>query len=325
MTLAPARCRGFTVVEREARINGAETEIAALNARLALPILKGKGRQQLATRRRFLMERNARDRRAIANGGREAPPRSRKAPDWTRVDDARLIALIEDHRSYAEIAPELHRSAGAVERRAGRIDAILTRANGRTVLQTAALLGIDWHAVAWWISQGWLKAQDAGLNYGARIVEHEELLRFLAEEDYWHVWKPARITDNAMREWAIEERRGLTYLTTGQAADRLYLTHYRVNQLIREGHIRAVKHGPNWLIRSDWLPAEWTPDRHRHTRRAYTDRDRAMVGRWWGKRPATWIAARLGRADGSVHRLASLLGLPKLGHGVWKRHQEATP
>jgi len=316
-----ARRLGFTVAERQARISEGLAEIAAIEARL--PRLRGKARQQAADRRAYLVNRNGRDLRAIGNGGREAPPKAAKMPDWTARDEQRLVELVEAHRPYTEIAARLHRSVCTVIARAGALDARLSRASGRSILQTASLLGLDWHAVNWWIARGWLKAEDAGLDNGAQIVEYEELLRFLADETHWHLWEPARIADEAMREWAIEERRGLEFLTTAQAGERLFLTHFRVNQLIRAGKIRAVKRGANWFIRSDWLPAEWMPDRGGYKRRAFTDDERAFVCCWWGQRPATWIAAQLGRPDSSVGKLARECGLAGVGRGAWKR-QSAT-
>jgi excisionase family DNA binding protein len=267
------------------------------------------------------------DRTAIAVRGRAealglCPP---KAPNWTRAEEFRMVGMVADHRPYREIAVALGRSDGQVRQRCAKLKASVTKANGRTITAVARLMGVDQKAVAWWVAEKWLRAADTGTRMGKgplRIVEHDWLLRFLADERHWHLWEPERIAEPDLREWAIEQRAGVRFLTTGEAGERLGLTHYAVNQLVRQGRIRAVKRGPNWLIRSDWCvyPA-WLP---RTRGRALTDADRAYIARQWGKRPATWIAKRLGlKSEISVLNAAKKLGLPPVGRGYWKKKEVA--
>jgi hypothetical protein len=191
--------------------------------------------------------------------------------------------------------------------------------------------------VAWWIREGWLRAVGPGTRLGRgvlRLVEEEDLTAFLSDEALWHLWEPSRITDIALRDWALEQRRGLVFLTGAQAGDRLGLSHHRVNQLIHKGRLRAVRRGGagqavrrraterplggNWLIRSDGLvvaPSSLTKTKGRRI----TADDRRLIRRWWGRVPATWLARHLGlKSDGQLHKAAREMGLPPIGRGYWR-------
>lgn len=247
-----------------------------------------------------------------------------RAPAWTVEDEDAIARGLECHKPYREIARALGRTEIAVRDRAARLGVNTRNTNGRTVRATAVLLGVDWHAVGWWIRQGWLRAHRTGLLSGKgqqRVVEYEDLLAFLEDSSHWHLWEPERIGDAGLRLWTAEMRAGVRYLTTGEAGDRLGLTHYTVNGLIRQGRIRAVKRGANWLIRQEdcvypaWLPRPKGPP--------LTDEQRAFVRCWHGLRPGTWIAERLGCSDEAVYLAVRQLGLQGLGRGYWKRKRRS--
>lgn len=247
--------------------------------------------------------------------------RIRRAP-WTPEEENTLMAELEAHRPYRAIAKILGRTECAVRSRASLLGIAARNANGRTVCAVGRLLGMDSHAVAWWIAEGWLVAHGTGLQMGRgemRVVEHDDLLTFLENSAYWHLWEPCRITNKTLQDWATEIRAGVYYLTTAEAGARLGLTHYAVNSLIRQGRIKARKRGANWLIREeDCIYPEWLP---RPKGPPLTDEQRDFVRRWHGKRPDTWIAKRLGCSDQAVYDVVQQLGLPRLGRGYWKRKQ----
>lgn len=240
---------------------------------------------------------------------------SHKAPNWTADDDARIPELLERHWSYARIARKFGRTEHAVRARCELLGVSATSANGRAVAQVAKLLGVDSHTVGRWCDQHWLRAYDTGcmMHRGPiRVVEHEDLLAFLEDGAHWHLWQPARIRDSALREWAEELRAGVCYLTAAEVGDRLGLTHYRVNQLINDGKIKAVKYGPNWLVRESDCVYPVGGLHHRHGPAA-TAQEVDYIHDCWGREPAVRIAQTLGRSDAFVHKNARRLGLPRLG------------
>lgn len=256
---------------------------------------------------------------------------------WTRAEEFRLLELLEAHHHYAAIAPLLGRTEQAVrDRCAQKLGVAMTRSNGRTVTATARLLGVESKTAAWWIKEGWLGASGPVTRMGngqVRIVEEDDLMTFLGEENLWHLWEPARITDPALRDWATAERRGLVFLTARQAGARIGLSFHRVNQCINRGQIKAVRpggalrprgvqrsRGGNWLIRSDWLHYPEPRSRRAVPKTPpVSESERRLIRRFWGVVPASWIAIRLGRSGSAVCKTASSMGLPPMGRGVWKQ------
>lgn len=159
-------------------------------------------------------------------------------------------------------------------------------------------------------------------------VEYEDLVRFIEHEDSWPAWNPDRITDSALREWAGELRRGLRFYTTTQAAPILAITPLGLQKAIREGRVKAIKCGPNWYIRSDWLKPMGQTKRPQAGRRSLAPEDLVVIADRWGKVPVVEIAASLGFGrSATVHKHAKRLGLPPIGRGYWKivrAHQKAT-
>lgn len=242
---------------------------------------------------------------------------------WGRAEEFRLMTLLEAHTPYPQIAAQLGRTEQAVRDRCALLGIAITRASGRTPSAVAKLLAVDSKCVAWWIDEGWLRVSGPHTAMGngvLRVVEDDDLTAFLEEERYWHLWEPERITEPPLRDWATEQRRGLVFLTTGQAADRLCVTHFRVNQMIHRGTLRAVRRGRgNWLIRSDWcVHPDYSPVRPKG--RFLNDDDRRVIRRWWGRVPANWIALKLGfKSEQGVLNEGRRMGLPPVGRGYWLR------
>lgn len=235
--------------------------------------------------------------------------------NWTPQQETRLGELLDAHRPYAEIAREIGRSYNAVVIRCKRhLGERLSYANGHTINQVAELVLGSHHnqkTVAWWCAQGWLRCHPSGLDRNIRVVEHDDLLAFLGDERYWHLWEPERITDSALREWATETRGGVRFLTVSEAAKRLCLTTRAINRRIREGKLRAVRRG-NWLVREDWCVDVEPQPRQGQTVRRFTDRERATIRRVWGTVTLPDLAARMNRSTSSVYGSARRMGLPAL-------------
>lgn len=245
---------------------------------------------------------------------------------WSKAEDGRLIELLERHLSWNEIVAEMGYSRSTCQARAHTLGVSFRTANGYALQAVARLMGVDHHVVARWIRLGLLLVHRTTQRTGRgcyQFADHDDLVAFIETESAWHHWEPERITDLALREWATELRRGLRFLTTTEAAPLLCMTPLGVQVAIRDGRLRAVRRGEvgdRWLIRSDWIrepdrkSLKGQPKAPRHT-----SEDLALVRRWWGKRPGTWIARQLGRgSDAGVHALARRLGLPRLGRGYWK-------
>jgi len=244
--------------------------------------------------------------------------------NWTPADEARLAEMIDDHRSYAEIAKALGRTECAIRLHCKRRGMPLSKAAGMTINRVGRLLGVDPKAVSWWCNERWLKAHDIGMHVHSgwvRVVEMDDLLAFLERERYWHLWRPERIRDSGIREWATELREGVRFLTVGEVAERLCCTVSWVSELIRRGRLPAVRRG-NWLVRErDCRYPEHQSPKGRKRAPSLTERECALVRRYWGKWPATTIARFLGRSAYSkaVYSAAERMGLPRLGPGYWQR------
>ena len=252
----------------------------------------------------------------------------KKSPRWTPAEEQRLIDMLEAHRSYEQIARSLGRSVQAVVIRAKHLGICFTRANGYTMTAVSRLMGTDNHAVLWWARQGWLRARRTQQRQGAHrmwIASHDNLLRFLADERYWHLWEPGRIADLALREWTAEQRRGLTFLTVGEVGRIVCVSPYTVSNWVRKGWIEAVRRGPNWVVRSDRVRyPEYAERRGRPKAPAFTAEDAAFVREWWGRIPATEISVQIGRKPSSgIYALAKRLGLQAVGRGHWRQQRAA--
>lgn len=247
-----------------------------------------------------------------------------KEPRWTAQEEHRLVEMVEQHHSFSAIGRTLNRSVGAVRIRAVRLNVShLFAGIGKPINSMALVLGVDSKTVTWWVNRGYLKAHDAGTERRSRgrqrIIEWDDLEAFLENEEHWCLWEPERIKDAGLRAWTREMRAGITFLTIGQAAERLCVTHFTVNRAIREGRLRGYRGKPNWMVRSDHC-IMW--DRKTPAPRQYaTIEDMAFIERWWSLQPATWIARRINKTPMLVSLTATRMGLSGVGRGYWKQRQ----
>jgi len=179
-----------------------------------------------------------------------------KPPEWTPAEDARLLEMLEDNRSYKQIAKALGRTEVAITLRCNRNDIPrLSKASGMTARAVARLMGIDEHVPKKWIAKDVLKGTHYPMK-GSRPywrIEEEDLIAFLENEEHWHLWIPAKMKDLAWREWAQEMREGVEFVGTRETARILGWCRETITRRVLRGQIPARKLGFNWMIRKSDL------------------------------------------------------------------------
>lgn len=250
-----------------------------------------------------------------------APVRARRAK-WTAEDLLHLEELIEQGLSDLAIGKRLGCTAIAVQV-ARKRNKIAPRQ--RALLSARAVaerLGVACSkTVTRWIERGFLKArkgQRAGPNR-MWYVSEDGLQRFLEDRSTWALWDPTRITDLAWREWAMDMRRGVRLLTTGQVGRRLGFTDRAVSSWIRQGVLPAQRRG-NWLISEVDLDGFVPPcevPRKGQARRPFTiAEDTVIRQRMAERKPVAAIARELKRSISPVYRRVQYLGLPLHGRAA---------
>lgn len=125
------------------------------------------------------------------------------------------------------------------------------------------------------------------------------------------MWRLDRIVDPGLRALA-EQQPPERYLTPGEVADRLFVTHNAVNNWIWEGILPAVRYG-NWMVPESALEGFVPPGQREKTgrvRRYTTDEEQVILAERAAGKSFREIAAQLDRSSGSVcsrwHRLQKL-------------------
>lgn len=224
----------------------------------------------------------------------------------TKLTAKQRIDLAEQVRRGVSLRL-LRRSWHVTER---RIKAIYEAESGRaysersvrfTLADIDRLLGTRDKQAEHWQAVGALSALHSGYRT-PRSVDRDELERFLADWRYWPDWRPERITDEHIREWAIEMRAeaGET-LTTTQVAERYVVSRDTVKQWCQEGRIPATAVSQSlkrhrWVIRAadltGWVPPSST-SKAGYTRRRWQPSEHIIIGRL--------------RAAGALHREIGLV------------------
>lgn len=174
-----------------------------------------------------------------------------RPPRWTARDLDRLDVMLEQGWADELIARKLKRTVTAINLQRKRRGMASRSARLMSARRVAAMLGVGCaKRVVTWITRGYLAGKQGPMRGPHRQwqVTEEAVWAFIEAPDHWHRWDPERIPDRDLREWAIEVRAGVRFLTTGQVAWRLYVTDRAVNDWIRAGLLRAVRCG-NWLVR----------------------------------------------------------------------------
>jgi excisionase family DNA binding protein len=106
--------------------------------------------------------------------------------------------------------------------------------------------------VSLWIRRGWLKARDAGTP--PRVlwrITWEDLTAFLENPAHWIAWRPERIPDLALREWAQELRASEERLLTHtEIAKRVGVGRDTVGNWLYEGELPYVRYGNRFVPES---------------------------------------------------------------------------
>lgn len=205
---------------------------------------------------------------------------------WSDRDRDIAVSMSESFHSLRAIAQKVGRSETAVRRQLSRLPygAPITKASGgKCQRDVARFFGVHVCTVRYWIKLGHLTAHAISSRH-IRIPE-ESIVAFLGNESTWHHWSPHSIPDRRTREWAITQRRGLTFLSTTGVALRLRVSCERVNRMIYRGELKAVqvtKHGA-WQVRSDWLEAYQATPRNQLPKdrgRVLTAEEAAYLRQW---------------------------------------------
>lgn len=172
---------------------------------------------------------------------------------WSEAEHTRARLLVEEGASVPTMARALGRSETAIEvwmkRHVKRRQVRPYTARG-----VALALGIPSRkTITWWISRGWLaevRGHGLGAGKSARhFVRHDQLVAFLKDPRYWHLWDPSKVADRRLRAVVrLYREDGERFLTTGEVGDRLGVKHSTVTDWIRCGELPAVRRG-NWLVR----------------------------------------------------------------------------
>jgi len=178
----------------------------------------------------------------------------RSRTKWTPNELSELEDLIYAGWSDERLAERFHASVNGIQL-ARKRHGIPSRTQALLCCRViAAKLGIRCaKSVARWIERGWLKGrrgQPRGGNQQWYVTE-SALLTFLEDARHWQRWQPERITDPDLREWTLELRAGVRFLTLGEVAQRYYVEPATVGAWIQRGLLPAVRNGNHLVRESD--------------------------------------------------------------------------
>jgi len=231
---------------------------------------------------------------------------------WTPAELTYLDKSIQDHRPYTEIAKYLKRSIDSVTVKAGRLGIGVKSVGGaRSVGQVAHDLGIDRNTLTGWGRKGIMPLKVVSRH--DVFLEDEDLWNWLADERWWCSYDPMAMADAELRDYATLVRRGLTFVTVPQLAQKYNVSVQLVHRWLREGTLHGVKSTLGaWYVRSDWVTGFVPPvGGTRMKYRKYSMREAAFVRRHAASGEYGRIGAKIGRSRESVARWCRLNGLSK--------------
>lgn len=171
------------------------------------------------------------------------------AHNWTEQQRLAVMLGVAYGLPSSTVAKRIGRTATAVDVFVKRNHLSRKHHGPHSGRDVARLLGVGCSkTVTRWVHNGWLKGHSR-LRHGPTkmlSVLHDDLLTFLEDPRYWHVWQPERITDAALRQYT-QALRTVTYLTPGQVAARFSVCAGAVNDWIHWDILPAKRYG-NWRI-----------------------------------------------------------------------------
>mgnify|MGYP003376150629 CR=1 FL=1 len=211
--------------------------------------------------------------------------RGQRPPRWTARDLHDLDSMLDNGWSDERIARRLGRTPVAIRIMMKKRGMASRSRRLMSALRVAEMLGVGCaKTIVRWITNGWLRGRQGparGMHRQWQVTE-EDVWAFIESPAHWHLFNPERIPDQHLREWAIEIRDGVRFLTPGQVAWRLYTTDASVNDWIHKGLLPAVRNG-NWLIRESdveaFVPPSQKPKPAPTSR--FTSRSANRTSAWW--------------------------------------------
>lgn len=172
---------------------------------------------------------------------------------WTAERLLELEACIEKGMTDTAIGKHLGCSSNAVQiarKRNGIASRRQVMLTGHAISQKLGLTCSK--RVTMWIERGYLKGRRGQQVGRSRMwyVTEEALLAFMEDPRTWPLWKPERITEKYLRDWALEIRT-VRYLRPGEVANRFAVGANAVNDWIHQGRLPAQRWGNWWIRESD--------------------------------------------------------------------------
>lgn len=237
---------------------------------------EGIGPAEQARRLELPVSRIAATRRKLMRAGLSPCTPRQPWKYWSAKETDKLIQLIEQGTSYPTIAKRLKRTETSIRLRCKRIGCLTTTTRATMSARAVAdQLGISCSKVlSGWIRRGWLRGVNAGAH-GRTLwrITWEDLTTFLENPAYWVAWRPDRIPEPALREWAQELRANEEpLLTQSQIAARFHVGRETVKQWIDKSWLPSVRYGnrripasalDGWVVPIDRkapMSQEWPSD-----------------------------------------------------------------
>ena len=133
-----------------------------------------------------------------------------------------------------------------------------------TTVQVAEVLGCASHTVVAWARRRWIP----GLHRRGRgghtqwLFSQKQLMRFLEDARYRHLWEPETIPDARLRTWATKLRGNVRNLTYDEAAARIGCSRWTIQHYVRTGKLTNYRRSYA-LVREDEVLALARPAHRR--------------------------------------------------------------
>ena len=177
---------------------------------------------------------------------------------WTKQREWQLMTLWEEGNGHQEIADEMGVSRESVKNHCARmgLTRVAARRAGMTAREVQRLLGFSCaKQIVIRIERGHLNGRNA-YAAGPRLtwfVTDADVRDYLRKPEHWQDWDPDRITDPALKRFALRVRGHVQFLTYREAAQQIGVDPETIGNWITKGWIPAVRRlgTGNHLVRAD--------------------------------------------------------------------------